>query len=77
MRVLTVHRLRKNFGDGCLSCSARSGEEIAVTDSPVDNLIFQRAHDRITPADILKGLGAVFSIQRKEFLFCHKYKKAR
>ena len=62
-RMLAIHRLGVNLGDGCFTRSTCAAEQVAVADPAGIDLVFQSSDDRITTADILKCLRPVFTIQ--------------
>ncbi len=62
-RVLAVHRPRKYFRYGSLSCSPRPAEEIRVTDTVRLDLVLQGGHYMLLPFDILKTARAELTIQ--------------
>ena len=61
--VRTVHCLCKNFGNRRLTCSARSAEQVSMTDPTVIDLILECRDDVILPPHLIEGGGPEFTIQ--------------
>ena len=61
-RSETVHRPCKNLCDGRLARSARSRENVRMSDAVGCDLIFQSAHDMVLSDDFVKGVGTIFAI---------------
>ena len=60
--MLTVDGLGKQFGDGRLACSARAREQIGMSDAVRLNLVSERCDDMFLSLDILKDVGAKFTV---------------
>ena len=62
-RMFTVDSSRKNLCNRSLSGSSRSAEQIGVTDSLADNLIFQCLYNVILPVNIIKSDRTPFAVK--------------